>query len=156
MADRSNSKQLKPLFRKVNTRARGVHHNVGGEYRYGRNSAQPDNTKMSQGKRRGLDYTPLYKYLIKSVGRDWNEIYSEVLTRVAERDAIFHIVAKSETEAEPYVRVGESSYYSGLYIDSNGVLQMTAPEVNEASLAPSCVCCTHTFNGVPFEQSYST
>ena len=56
----------KPLYRKVNTRARGVYHHFGSDYRRDRRSESPDafeTPKASMGGKvlRGLDYTPLFK-----------------------------------------------------------------------------------------------
>lgn len=155
MAAKSSQKHAKPLYRKVNTRARGVHHQYGGDYRDNRSTLRADSTKMSRGKRRGLDYTPLYNFLLKSIGRNWDDIYSDVVARVEDREAIFHIVARNELEIKPYVCVNEASYYSGLHIDEHGILQITAPDLNESSLEPSCACCTHTFNGIPFVKKYT-
>ena len=36
--NRNNQKE--PLYRKVNTRARNVHHNFGGDFKYSRNKKQ--------------------------------------------------------------------------------------------------------------------
>jgi hypothetical protein len=36
----SNKMLKQPLYRKVHSRARGVHHNFGGEYRHGREPTQ--------------------------------------------------------------------------------------------------------------------
>jgi hypothetical protein len=48
---------------------------------------------------------------------------------------------------------GESSYYRGMYIDDNGVLQRVDPTMGRQNLEPSCACCTHTFNGAPFTKN---
>ncbi len=142
----------KPLYRKVNTRARGVHHNFGGDYRHSRNKDSP--VGMRKGVQRGLDYTPLFKFLLSKVGCEWNEVHSEAVSRLDKQDSIFWIVAKSKETADDYVRVGESSYFCGLYVDENNILQIAAPEITEETLEPSCPCCTHTFNGVPFTKKY--
>lgn len=155
MASKSRSHSVKPLYRKVNTRARGVHHLSGGDFRHDRNTAKPLSSKMSQGKQRGLDYTPLYKYLLTKVGSEWDALYSEILPRVESPEPIFYMVAKQPSVAEDYVRIGDNSYFSGLYIDEAGILQLTAPEIDETTLEPSCKCCTHTFNGIPFEKKFS-
>ncbi|WP_332693165.1 hypothetical protein [Devosia sp.] len=52
------------------------------------------------------------------------------------------------------VRVGESSYYSGMYVDVEGLLQMVNPSIGPSSLIPQCKCCTHTFNGIPFTKPF--
>ena len=63
-------KQKKPLYRKVNTRARNVHHKFGQDYSKSKRTKRPD-TSMKRGVRRGLDHTPLYKFLLSKVGQDW-------------------------------------------------------------------------------------
>lgn len=99
---------------------------------------------------RGLDYTPLFRFLLSKVGSDWNEIHAEAISRLDKPDPLFWIVAKEESEKQDYVRVGESSYFSGLYIDSNNQLQLSNPELKAKDMVPSCSCCTHTLNGVVF------
>ena len=148
------SDRKKPLYRKVNTRARGVHHNFGGDYRNTRKKDSP--IGMRKGIQRGLDYTPLFKFLLSKVGCDWNEVHSEAVSRLDKEEPIYWIVAMSKDLADDYVRIGESSYFSGLYIDDNNILQIASPETTEETLAPLCSCCTHTFNGVPFTKKYSS
>lgn len=48
------------------------------------------------------------------------------------------------------MRVGESSYYCGLYVDYAGILRIVNPDLRSEDLTPYCSCCTHTFNGVRF------
>jgi hypothetical protein len=148
-----------PLYRKVNTTARGVHHRFGGDFRDVRQKVSADETGgdapgMHKGIRRGLDYTPLFRFLLSRVGRKWNEIYGEVIGRVDRKEPIFWLVALHKNAAQAYVRTGEASYFSGLWVDSNGVLQLVDASVGPGTLAPQCPCCTHTFNGVPFTQRY--
>ena len=154
MASKSRSHAVKPLYRKVNTRARGVYHLSGGDFRHDRNTAKPPSSKMSQGKQRGLDYTPLYKFLLIKVGSDWDALYKEILPRVESPEPIFYMVAKQASAAEDYVRIGDNSYFSGLYVDEDGILQITNSEIDETTLEPACKCCTHTFNGIPFEKKH--
>jgi len=151
--------QKKPLYRKVNTKARGVHHNSGADYRHSRNTkAEKDNTsprgKMKQGVQRGLDYTPLYRFLISKVGQLFAEVHSEAVGRLDHEDPIFHIVARDAADASAVVRIGESSHYSGLFIDDSGNLQLVDPNVKISQLWPTCSCCTHTFNGEVFTNPF--
>lgn len=141
-----------PLYRKVNTLARNVHHWFGGDFRDAR--ASGDHSPMRQGKRRGLDYTPLFRFLHANVGRPWNDVHSEACRRVADREMLFWIVALRRDEAKPFCRTGESSYVSGLFVDEDGILRLVDPELDEHSLAPFCSCCTHTMNGVPFTRPF--
>ena len=64
------------------------------------------------------------------------------------------MVSKSLDSANDYILVGESTYFSGLYIDEIGILRIVNPELDENSLKPFCKCCTHTFNGIPFTRRY--
>jgi hypothetical protein len=145
----------KPLFRKVNTTAHGAHHGLGGTYSHERNTkAQKglESTRQSMHgkKHRGLDYTPLFQFLLSKVGEQWDAIYSEAISRLDRPDPIFWLVALHEYEREEYVRVGESSFFSGLYVDDAGRLQLVNPSLGPEQMTPTCRCCTHTLNGKPF------
>jgi hypothetical protein len=149
----------KPLYRKVNTTARGVLHLHGGDFRDSRKASTSDaleskRAAMNGRKQRGLDYTPLFKFLLSKVGLPWNAIHSEALSRLDRGEPIFWIVAIRGEEKKEYLRVGEASYYSGLYVDDEGRLQLVNPNLGPESLAPQCQCCTHTFNGIRFTRKY--
>ena len=142
------------LYRKVNTKAHGVHHHFGSDFKESRNTKRYDSTKMKRGVQRGLDYTPLFKFLLSKVGQKWNLVHSEIVSRLDKEEPIYWLVSKNKESAKEYVCVGESSYYSGLFIDVNGILRITAPEIGAETLAPKCKCCTHTFNGIVFTKKY--
>jgi len=150
--NRDNTK--KPLYRKVNTKVRHVQHDLGSDFKYSRNKKRetPEQTlgKMSGTKERGLDYTPLFKFLLSKVGTAWNDVFSEAKSRLDKTEPIFWIVALNSDERKDYVRVGESTYFSGLYVDENGILQLTNPTLKASDLTPFCNCCTHTLNGEVF------
>lgn len=146
--------QKKPLYRKVNTRARGVFHHTGGDYRHQRNTKKPEAVGMKRGVERGLDYTPLFKFLLSKVGNQWNEVHSEAISRLDKEAPIYWMVSEERESANEFIRAGESSYYSGLYVDSSGTLQLVAPQVGPETLEPCCKCCTHTFNGVVFTKKF--
>ncbi len=146
-----------PLFRKVNTKAHGVHHGFGGEYRHERNTkvekhSETVHRSMHGKKNRGLDYTPLFKFLLSKVGENWNSIYSEAVSRLDRSEPIFWLVALHEHERKEYVRVGESSFFSGLYVDKKGLLQLVNPDLGPKQMTPLCHCCTYTLNGKPFSK----
>ncbi|ELA3127348.1 hypothetical protein RFM71_004612 [Vibrio parahaemolyticus] len=147
-----NKFEKKPLYRKVNTRTHRVPHIHGGDYRDSR--GKDTAFGMRKGVRRGLDYTPLFKFLLSKVGHEWDSVFSEAASRLDKNEPIYWIVSLERDRAQDYVRLGESSYYSGLYVDEQGILQVTNPDVNETTLRPFCKCCTHTFNGIVFEQEY--
>lgn len=148
------AERKEPLYRKVNTRARGVHHDTGGEYRWRRGDPEGDRAGMSQGVRRGLDYTPLFRFLIARVGDDWREVHREALSRLDRPEPIFWLVALRQEDRREVVRLGESTYFSGLYVDEDHRLRRVASTIGPETLEPSCPCCTHTLNGVPFTRPY--
>ncbi|MBD1398875.1 hypothetical protein H9Q13_17025 [Pontibacter sp. JH31] len=148
------NKDKKPLYRKVNTRARGVRHNFGGDFKYSKNKKREtiEQVKGSMhGKsERGLDYTPLFRFLLSNVGNDWNEVFREAKSRLDKTDPIFWIVALNEDDRKDFVRVGESSFFSGMYVDNENKLQLTNSELTAKEMTPYCDCCTHTLNGEVF------
>lgn len=141
------NKDIKPLYRKVNTKARNVHHQFGSDSKYDRNTKTGTKKTMKKDVQRGLDYTPLYRFLLSKVGQDWNEIHSEAVKRLDREEPIFFIVARNEDEKKDIVRCDESTYYSGLYIDENNKLQIVDTNIKNEDFIPSCWCCTKTFNG---------
>jgi hypothetical protein len=153
--------QKAPLYRKVNTKAHGVHHRFGGDFREERNSkshraSEAAYVPMHGKTRRGLDYTPLFKFLLSKVGSNWSDVYAEAVSRLDRREPIFWLVAVHSHEQKEYVRTGEASYFSGLRVDDHEKLQVVNPLVGPSSLAPQCKCCTHTFNGIPFSQLFDS
>ena len=148
-----------PLFRKENTTAHRPQRRIGGDYRdqrHAKDQALSDAKRSSMHAKvhRGRDYTPLFKFLLAHVGKPWNEVHSEAVTRLDRPEPIFWLVALTERDRREFVRVGESSYYSGLYVDDSGFLQRVNPKLEPSSLAPNCKCCTHTFNGIRFTQPF--
>ena len=147
-----HSSTKKPLYRKVNTRARGVRHQFGGDYRHVRTTkgAESDRGSMHGTKQRGLDYTPLFRFLLSKVGEPWDDVFSEAASRLDKTEPVFWLVALREDERRDTVRVGESTHFSGLYVDDGGTLQLVNPDLRPEDMAPTCTCCTHTLNGVRF------
>lgn len=150
-------KDKKPLYRKVNTRARNCRHNTGSEAKYDRNTKGGLKKSMKRGVERGLDYTPLYMFLLSKIGEDWDVVYSEAVQRLkgADKDAIYHLVRDKESTKYGHVRCGESSLYSVLFVDENNQLQKVRPDITNEKLYPTCPCCTHTFNGKVFVNKYN-
>jgi hypothetical protein len=144
-----------PLFRKVNTKTHGVRHGLRGEYRHERNTkaekcSEATHRPMHGKKHHGLDYTPLFKFLHSKIGENWNEIYSEAVSRLDRPDPIFRLVALHEHERKEYVWTGETSLFSDLYVDEKGRLQLVNPNLGPEQMMPLCHCCTYTLNGKPF------
>lgn len=143
----------KRLYRKVNTKARGVQHVHGSDYRKTRRCESA--VGMRKGVLRGLDYTPLFRFLLSKVGQSWDVVYSEAVSRLDKEEPIYWIVSHYLESSNEYVLIGESTYYSGLYVDTHNILRVVNPELNEDSMAPACRCCTHTFNGIVFTKRYA-
>jgi hypothetical protein len=144
-----------PLFRSVNTQTHGVRHQIGGDLRTSRIAGQPSEedatrTRMNGKTRRGRDYTPLFRFLLSRVGQPWDRVFAEVKPRLDTTDPVFWLVARSSNVARDFVLVGESSYFSGMFINPEGILQLARPELTAEDMVPTCTCCTHTFNGVRF------
>lgn len=100
--------------------------------------------------RHGRDYTPLFRFLQARVGGQWDVVYAEAKARLDTTEPIFWIVARTELERREVVRLGESSYFSGLFVDDHGLLQRVNPDLRPQDMVPNCSCCTHTLNGVRF------
>ena len=155
----ARDRRPEPLCRKVNTRTRGVHHGGGHDYRHERNTkaekAREGNlSSMHGGKQNGLDYTPLFRFLLSKVGQPWSAVHSEAVARLDREEPIWWLVARTEVERKGIVRVGEASYYSGLFVDASGILAVVNPTIRIEDLEPTCSCCTHTFNGKPYVRKY--
>lgn len=148
------NKEKSKLYRKVNTKTFNVHHNFGSDFKNTRNkkkeTLEQTKGKMSGKTERGLDYTPLFRFLLSKVGENWNDIFSEAKSRIDKTDPIFWMVALREEDKKDYIRIGESSYFSGLHVDENGVLQLCNADLKAVDMKPFCDCCTHTFNGKLF------
>jgi len=140
-----------PLYRKENKVSLSNKYYVctGGEFRYQRHTKKflnddSSHRPMHSGKY-GYDYTPLFKFLLSKVGLQWDDIYSEAKSRLDKADPIFWMVALNDSEKRDIVRIGEATYYSGMYIDNEGLLQKANPDA--PTPIPSCSCCTYSFNG---------
>ena len=79
------NKQKSKLYRKVNTKALNVRHYFGGDFKNTRHSKretlEQTKGKMFGKKERGLDYTPLFRFLLSKVGCNWDEVFSEAKAR---------------------------------------------------------------------------
>jgi hypothetical protein len=148
-----------PLYRKVNTRARGIYHHKGGRARWARGTKaakqnEAERGSMHPGGQNGLDYTPLFRFLLSKVGCDWDEVHSEAVSRLDKQEPIYWMVALNQTEKNSYIICGGNSYYNGLYVDEDNRLALVNPDLKNEDLESSCPCCTHTFNGVPLVRKY--
>lgn len=67
---------------------------------------------------------PLYQFLDKSVGRRWDDVYSEICTNINPNKAIdFHVLQ----HVGWYVALNEHDRYRDLYVDENGILCKDEP-----------------------------
>lgn len=145
--------QKKPLFRSVNTRTHGVRHGSGAKAKWERHTKAASTNvaaygSMHSGQRHGYDYTPLFKFLLSRAGKNWDDVYSEAISRLDQEEPIWWMVAPDLSEGQAVFRSGESSYFSGLYIDDDNALALVNPDVTAENMTPFCACCTHTLNGV--------
>ena len=148
------NKEVKPLYRKVNTKARHCHHMFGSDAKYDRNTKKGISKSMKKNVQRGLDYTPLYKFLLSKIGQDWDSIHSQAVSRLDKEEPIYHLVARNESEKKDFVYCNENSAYNGLYVDEDNKLQKVNPSLKNEDLYPSCSCCTHTFNGTRLQKTW--
>lgn len=156
-----SSYEKKPLWRKVNTRTHNVRHRpYDVKYERGKKEDDLAKSKMKSGKKcHGIDLTALYGFLRKNVGKNWDAVKSEALSRLPPEDPrnpyfesvviLFEDYELYTEEEKKYCvfRIGESSYCSTMYVDEDGLLQIVSPNFTAMDLTPSCPCCTHTLNG---------
>ncbi|TCT92367.1 hypothetical protein EDC48_101173 [Gibbsiella quercinecans] len=143
------------LYRSVNTATYNVQHLHGGEYRWKRHKNkliqgdQPHFQSMSSKQKRGLDYTPLFMFLLSKIDEKWDLVYSEAIRRLDKPEPIFWLVALHAEDRRDFVLCGQSSYYNGLYVDEDGFLRKVSPDLKASDIPVLCDCCTYTFNGQP-------
>lgn len=147
------SEKVEPLFRKEKKTGLSTHYYVvaGSDYRRTRNSKKQkefDGHKqpMNTGKW-GVDYTPLYRYLLSKVGQKWADVYSAICARlpIEHRDAIWHMVKTHKEDL--CFRGGEHSYYSTLIVEYGILVKVDGENKFDPKTLHKCTCCTHTFNG---------
>ncbi|MGS0648073.1 hypothetical protein ACU81Q_10615 [Komagataeibacter melomenusus] len=148
-----------PLYRKVNTRTHGVHHGSGKKFRWERHAKKAlDNpslqASMHGGQRHGRDYTPLFRFLLSRIGQKWDDVFKEACARLDDVEPLSWMVATCEADRRAYFVASENSYFSGLFVDEDGILSVVDPGLDENSLKPTCACCTHSFNGKVFTHRF--
>jgi hypothetical protein len=151
------NRQKELLYRKVNTKARNVFHNIGLDAKHTRHTKAGLTKKMKQGTERGLDYTPLFKFLLSKVGKPWVDVFSEIHARLDKDEPIYYMVffdATLITKNPGYFNY-DNAKFSTLTVDNEGLLQKIKPDLKNEDFYPSCSCCTKTFNGVVLNNKYS-
>jgi len=151
-------REKEPLYRKVNTKARGHHHHTGPDAKFERNTKNGMSEKMKQGVQRGLDYTPLFRFLLSKVGKNFDEVYSEAVSRLDKDEPIFWMVKDKDDVSDRSNKnayfYSENSIWSRLIVDKDGLLQLMDASLHNENFVPGCSCCTHTFNGKPLIRKY--
>lgn len=90
------------LYRSVNTTTRHHSNNLGAEYRWECNHKKVGDELLAKRdtmhgrQKHGRDYTPLFYFLIKQIGKPWDEIFSEVCGRFDTSEPVFWLVALHE------------------------------------------------------------
>jgi len=155
-------REVKKLYRKENKKALNYRGDKGGDFCHSRNTkAMKDfegtHLSMHSDKERGLDYTPLFKFLLSKVGGNWDDIYAEAVSRLDKKEPVFWMVyLHPEAGDKGIVRLGAASYYSTLTVDDNGILVKLNPDISIDQLPIYCTCCTHSFNGVVYQKDVSS
>ena len=150
--------QLKPLYRKVSKTS----HNGFSHLDYDSNPRSRHSRHTKKGMKRGMntqedsrghglyDYTPLFMFLLKQEGRDWDAVWKECTARLNDTEPVSYMVIniKKNGLVNPNVniefsdkpsldwkgrdtananiksfRYGEGSRYSTMYVDHENKLQ---------------------------------
>lgn len=88
----------KKLYRRESVTSRGPIAS-GGKYRWERHGKQVDDEQLPLREsmhgqiQHGMDYTPLFQFLLSKVGQPWNEVHSEAVSRLDKEAPIFYPVA---------------------------------------------------------------
>jgi len=145
--------EVKKLYRKANKKALNYGGNKGGDFCRSRHTKamkafEGTHLSMQGHKERGLDYTPLFKFLLSKVGQCWNDVFSEAVARLDKKDPIFWLVDLHPADDDNgIVCMGEASCYSKLTVTEDGILVRLRPGLSIGDMQVYCTCCTHSFNG---------
>jgi hypothetical protein len=154
------NRQKEKLYRKDNKLANHYEGDKGSDYRHDRHSKKTkvfleSGSFLSIKKRnKGMDYTPLYKFLLSKVGCNWDEVHSEAVSRLDKQDPIWYmvkldvnpVIMGGKSYPSSVVWMGDTSQYSALTVNEDRILVKI--DENAKPYPPSCSCCTFTFNGV--------
>lgn len=137
--------EQKPLYHKLRktTHNGSPHLDFPGKrrFRYDRHTEKVKNSdkvfegfhKKSTEDKWNYDYNHLFKFLLKSVGKNWDAVWKECQHRLKSTEPVSYIVINIRKnglpyfydvkDEQPFARVGETTYYSTLYVDEGGILQ---------------------------------
>ena len=152
-----------PLFRKENKSSLKTHYYVkkGGDLRHERHTKKMKNFEgnhqsMKSGKF-DYDYTPLFRFLQSKVGKKWDDVYSEAVSRLNDTKPIFWLVKLHKSNSivelgkeDPITRIGENSYWHTLTVNEDGILVYID---KTSTITPSCSCCTTALDGKVVKQT---
>lgn len=96
---------------------------------------------------------PLYQYLDKAVGRDWNSVHSDILSRIDVRRVIgYHVMQHVGWHVDT---TGRERRWSELYVDDAGILQKNEERRSKAyyrsQRTPSKIISLHWYDNVWFK-----
>lgn len=160
----------KILYRKVNKTS----HNGFEHATFGKNERSSWSRHTKRGIQRGMntqqdrrghglyDYTPLFKFLLKQEGRDWDEIWKECTNRLNTTEPILYMVHNIKSnglvrddinisELDPSFCYGEGASYSSMYVDENNKLQFVNKDYVPSPSYENERRWGETFNGRLYE-----
>ena len=142
--------KVKLLYRNENTGSRLSHlvYGKGSKYKYERHTKRTLEDAAMGVRRKGMnphkvgitayDYTPLFKYLLThAIGKKADEVRAWVKPRLNSMEPFDWMVHdhNGEKPEKSWFRAGENSYWSQLYVDSEGIIQKADP--NLANVHPA-------------------
>lgn len=157
--------EKKPLWRKINRTVYGTYRlNTAEKYSRNKKEDVVKKTKMNASTKYGdLDFTPLYKFLLKNIGNSWDTVKSEALSRlpkdIVQYEDPFNGVVLDYSEYlgltefaynNSFFSGGHTSMFSQLYVNEEGLLALVNPELSGESIAKIYSLYpdkTYTFNG---------
>ena len=160
----------KILYRKVNKTS----HNGFGHANFEKNERSSWSRHTKKGIKRGMktqhqrrgnglyDYTPLFKFLLKQEGRDWDEIWKECTERLNTTEPVLYMVHNIRSnglvrddinisELYPSFCYGEGASYSSMYVDGDNKLQFVNKNYVPAPSYEDERRWGETFNGRLYE-----
>lgn len=156
-------KKKKKLIRTKNRITHnGTSRDVNFRSRWTRHSKNGITQKMKKRINYHLDYTPLFKFLLSKEGEKWEGVWRECQKKVDTVEPVLWMVQnirlnglpKHDKCLEEYDKsfgYEEGSYFSTMYVDENGILQVVDKNYKESTPLEYCRRCGETFNGLLYE-----